>query len=83
MVEWCTVPLLWAQYQSAGTEISSLFKHCSFPDPFKGRRSCFLREASSDAELDDRIYAMGDFKKTAGVAERMSTLILCTLIHTI
>lgn len=33
-------------------------------------RSCFLREASSDSELDDRIYSYGEFKKIMNVAKR-------------
>ncbi|TFK19298.1 RNA-directed RNA polymerase [Coprinopsis marcescibilis] len=33
-------------------------------------RSCFLREANTDKELDDRIYDMGDFGRIANVAKR-------------
>ncbi|KAF8877847.1 RNA dependent RNA polymerase-domain-containing protein [Gymnopilus junonius] len=33
-------------------------------------RSCFLREANSDKELDDRIYVMGDFGRIMNVAKR-------------
>ncbi|KAJ3528070.1 hypothetical protein NMY22_g9549 [Coprinellus aureogranulatus] len=33
-------------------------------------RSCFLREANSDKELDDRIYAMGDFSKIMNASKR-------------
>ncbi|KAH9477348.1 putative RNA-dependent RNA polymerase 1 [Psilocybe cubensis] len=33
-------------------------------------RSCFLREANSDKELDDRIYQMGDFARIMNVAKR-------------
>jgi hypothetical protein len=33
-------------------------------------RSCFLREATTDRELDDRLYAMGDFGKIMNVAKR-------------
>ncbi|KAG2003690.1 RNA helicase [Coprinopsis cinerea AmutBmut pab1-1] len=33
-------------------------------------RSCFLREANSDKELDDRIYALGDFSRINNVAKR-------------
>ncbi|KAJ7155081.1 RNA-directed RNA polymerase [Mycena filopes] len=33
-------------------------------------RSCFLREANSDAELDARIYVMGDFQKIMSPAKR-------------
>lgn len=54
------------------------FLEVSLPLNFSQRgRSCFLREANSDAELDDRIYAMGDFKKIMNVAKRISVL-LCS-----
>ncbi|KAJ7754189.1 RNA-directed RNA polymerase [Mycena maculata] len=33
-------------------------------------RSCFLREANSDAELDDRIYRLGDFQRLMSAAKR-------------
>ncbi|KZT10828.1 RdRP-domain-containing protein [Laetiporus sulphureus 93-53] len=33
-------------------------------------RSCFLREANTDQELNDRLYAFGDFKKIMNVAKR-------------
>ncbi|KAJ7636650.1 RNA-directed RNA polymerase [Roridomyces roridus] len=33
-------------------------------------RSCLLREANSDAELDARIYRMGDFEKLMSAAKR-------------
>ncbi|PPQ66641.1 hypothetical protein CVT24_006933 [Panaeolus cyanescens] len=33
-------------------------------------RSCFLREATSDEELDQRIYPMGDFGRIMNVAKR-------------
>ncbi|EAU82968.2 RNA-directed RNA polymerase [Coprinopsis cinerea okayama7 len=33
-------------------------------------RSCFLREANSDKELDDRIYALGDFSRINNIAKR-------------
>ncbi|KAF9057077.1 RNA-directed RNA polymerase [Panaeolus papilionaceus] len=33
-------------------------------------RSCFLREATSDEELDRRIYPMGDFGRIMNVAKR-------------
>ncbi|KDR76562.1 hypothetical protein GALMADRAFT_450547 [Galerina marginata CBS 339.88] len=33
-------------------------------------RSCFLREANTDKELDDRIYKMGDFSRIMNVAKR-------------
>ncbi|KAJ7472913.1 RNA-directed RNA polymerase [Mycena galericulata] len=33
-------------------------------------RSCFLREANSDAELDTRIYRLGDFEKLKSAAKR-------------
>lgn len=33
-------------------------------------RSCFLREASSDEELDTRIYSYGDFSRINNVAKR-------------
>ncbi|KAJ7811000.1 RNA-directed RNA polymerase [Mycena olivaceomarginata] len=33
-------------------------------------RSCFLRVANSDAELDDKIYRMGDFQKIMSAAKR-------------
>ncbi|KAI0684613.1 RNA dependent RNA polymerase-domain-containing protein [Cytidiella melzeri] len=33
-------------------------------------RSCFLREASSDQELDARIYQFGDFERIASAAKR-------------
>ncbi|KAL0569074.1 hypothetical protein V5O48_012901, partial [Marasmius crinis-equi] len=33
-------------------------------------RSCFLREANNDQELDERIYQMGDFGKIMNVAKR-------------
>ncbi|KAF9556779.1 RNA-directed RNA polymerase [Agrocybe pediades] len=33
-------------------------------------RSCFLREANSDADLDDRLYQMGDFRRIMNVAKR-------------
>ncbi|KAK2464629.1 hypothetical protein APHAL10511_003322 [Amanita phalloides] len=33
-------------------------------------RSCFLRQANNDAELDDRIYKLGDFGKIMIVAKR-------------
>lgn len=34
-------------------------------------RSCFLREANSDAELDERIYQMGDFGRIMNIAKRL------------
>ncbi|KAF8217409.1 RNA dependent RNA polymerase-domain-containing protein [Mycena galopus ATCC 62051] len=33
-------------------------------------RSCFLREANSDAELDNRIYRLGDFQRLMSAAKR-------------
>ncbi|KAG7097929.1 hypothetical protein E1B28_005240 [Marasmius oreades] len=33
-------------------------------------RSCFLREANEDEELDERIYQLGDFGKIMNVAKR-------------
>ncbi|KAF7338901.1 Rna-directed rna polymerase [Mycena sanguinolenta] len=33
-------------------------------------RSCFLRQANSDAELDDRIYRLGDFQRLMSAAKR-------------
>ncbi|KAL4068636.1 RNA dependent RNA polymerase-domain-containing protein [Scleroderma yunnanense] len=33
-------------------------------------RTCFMREANSDAELDDRIYQMGDYGKIMTAAKR-------------
>ncbi|KAI6021731.1 hypothetical protein PISMIDRAFT_613287 [Pisolithus microcarpus 441] len=33
-------------------------------------RTCFMREANNDAELDDRIYQMGDFGKIMSAAKR-------------
>ncbi|GLB39377.1 putative RNA dependent RNA polymerase [Lyophyllum shimeji] len=33
-------------------------------------RSCFVREANSDAELDARIYALGDYGKIMNIAKR-------------
>ncbi|KAG5653862.1 hypothetical protein H0H81_009941 [Sphagnurus paluster] len=33
-------------------------------------RSCFVREAKSDAELDARIYALGDYGKIMNIAKR-------------
>ncbi|KAJ6529218.1 RNA dependent RNA polymerase-domain-containing protein, partial [Mycena capillaripes] len=33
-------------------------------------RSCFLREANSDAELDERIYRLGDFQRLMSAAKR-------------
>ncbi|KAJ6509835.1 RNA-directed RNA polymerase [Mycena vulgaris] len=33
-------------------------------------RSCFLREAQADAELDERIYRLGDFQKLMSAAKR-------------
>ncbi|KAF9237759.1 RNA dependent RNA polymerase-domain-containing protein [Melanogaster broomeanus] len=33
-------------------------------------RTCFMREANDDAELDARIYAMGDFGKIMNAAKR-------------
>ncbi|KAJ7446567.1 RNA-directed RNA polymerase [Mycena latifolia] len=33
-------------------------------------RSCFLREANSDAELDVRIYRLGDFERLMSAAKR-------------
>ncbi|KAJ7689926.1 RNA dependent RNA polymerase-domain-containing protein [Mycena rosella] len=33
-------------------------------------RSCFLREANSDAELDARIYRLGDFERLMSAAKR-------------
>ncbi|KAG5352321.1 hypothetical protein C0989_002856 [Termitomyces sp. Mn162] len=33
-------------------------------------RSCFVREATTDKELDDRIYALGDYGKIMNVAKR-------------
>ncbi|THU86805.1 RdRP-domain-containing protein, partial [Dendrothele bispora CBS 962.96] len=33
-------------------------------------RSCFLRKATSDAELDSKIYELGDFEKIKNVAKR-------------
>uniref|UniRef100_A0A0W0GCD2 Putative RNA-directed RNA polymerase n=1 Tax=Moniliophthora roreri TaxID=221103 RepID=A0A0W0GCD2_MONRR len=33
-------------------------------------RSCFLREAKSDEELDRRLYVLGDFEKIMNVAKR-------------
>ena len=35
-------------------------------------RSCFMRSANSDEELDIRIYAMGEFGKINNVAKRLS-----------
>lgn len=35
-------------------------------------RSCYLREAASDEELDARIYQYGDFLKITNVAKRAS-----------
>jgi len=44
---------------------------CSiFPSPFQRGRSCFLREAQTDQELDDRIYSMGDYGKIMNIAKR-------------
>lgn len=37
--------------------------------PQRGR-SCFLREANSDEELDEKIYRLGDFKRIMNVAKR-------------
>ena len=34
-------------------------------------RSCFMRAANSDAELDRRIYALGEFEKINNPAKRM------------
>lgn len=62
-----TVTVSWYANLSPGV---ALFLNFS-----KRGRSCFLREASSDAELDNRIYAMGDFKKIMNVAKRMSLLL--------
>lgn len=39
-------------------------------------RSCFLRQAKSDAELDDRIYRLGDFGKIMNVAKRWLLAVL-------
>ncbi|KAK7059945.1 Rna-directed rna polymerase [Favolaschia claudopus] len=33
-------------------------------------RSCFLRQANTDAELDDRIYRLGDFGRIMSAAKR-------------
>ncbi|KAH7881903.1 RNA-directed RNA polymerase [Phlebopus sp. FC_14] len=33
-------------------------------------RTCFMREANNDQELDDRIYQMGDFGRIMNVAKR-------------
>ncbi|KAI0782921.1 RNA-directed RNA polymerase [Abortiporus biennis] len=33
-------------------------------------RSCFLREANADDELDDRIYRLGDFQRIMNAAKR-------------
>ncbi|KAJ6450386.1 RNA-directed RNA polymerase [Mycena sanguinolenta] len=33
-------------------------------------RSCFLRQANSDTELDDRIYRLGDFQRLMSAAKR-------------
>jgi hypothetical protein len=35
-------------------------------------RSCFMRAANSDAELDSRIYALGEFVKIGNIAKRLS-----------
>jgi hypothetical protein len=37
--------------------------------PQRGR-SCFLRQANTDAELDARIYGLGEFEKIMNVAKR-------------
>lgn len=42
---------------------------------FQRGRSCFLREAQRDEDLDERIYAMGDFGKIMNVAKREYTCI--------
>jgi len=33
-------------------------------------RSCFMRQANTDAELDDRIYQLGDFGRITNIAKR-------------
>lgn len=38
-------------------------------------RSCFLREGT-DKELDERIYALGDFKRIMNVAKRLSSSLI-------
>lgn len=35
-------------------------------------RTCFMREANSDTELDNRIYVLGDFGRIMNVAKRNS-----------
>jgi regulator of nonsense transcripts 1 len=37
-------------------------------------RSCYMRQANTDAELDDRIYQLGDFGRIMNVAKRMFLL---------
>jgi len=72
-----TVTVSWYANLPSGTLFSE-----SFPELYSQRgRSCFLREASSDAELDDRIYAMGDFKRIMNVAKRTSALLCSAQYH--
>ncbi|KAJ7258423.1 RNA dependent RNA polymerase-domain-containing protein [Mycena haematopus] len=67
--------------KATGDYISRLFKAGLFLNGVQYRfyhhsnsqlrsRSCFLREANSDAELDDRIYRLGDFQRLMSAAKR-------------
>lgn len=39
-------------------------------------RTCFMREANNDAELDNRIYVLGDFGRIMNAAKRDSFVAL-------
>ncbi|KAG6816130.1 hypothetical protein H0H87_008442 [Tephrocybe sp. NHM501043] len=54
--------------REGGEYIERLLKKGLF---LNGRgRSCFVREAKTDKELDDRIYALGDYGRIMNIAKR-------------
>lgn len=72
------------QYRFFGHSNSQLVRILScaefaIHDAYRQRsRSCFLREAQSDDELDNRIYSFGDFKKIMNAGKRKHTITLLT-----
>lgn len=56
-----TVIVSWCVFQSCPNETHNGIKR---------GRSCFVRQANSDEELDQRIYALGDFGKIMSAAKR-------------